>query len=69
MNVVYSIRENETGIFEIYDLLGKSLFRNLLTTGKNSFIVNATELNAGIYTYRAYINDKKISEDKIVIIK
>ena len=69
MSVNYEIPENETGTFEIYDIMGKKLYTYLLYSGKNTFAITEESLSKGIYFYKVFVNDKVIASDKIVIIK
>jgi len=71
MNVSYEIsgKENETGVFEIYNIIGKKLLSYPLYIGKNSFTITEESLEQGIYFYKALLGDKLISSDKIMVIK
>lgn len=69
MQVVYKIAENETGVLEIYDLLGKKILQKELVGGYNLIAISESTLNRGIYYYRAILNGKQIASDKIVVIK
>ena len=69
MNVNYELPENETGTFEIYDLMGKKLYSYPLLGGKNLFSINEETLGQGIYLYKALAGNKLIATDKIVVIK
>jgi len=69
MQVVYNIPENATGTFEVYNLIGNKLFSYPLYGGKNTFSISHTDLDQGIYFYRAIAGNKLIAKDKIVIIK
>ena len=69
MQVTYEIPANTNGTFEVYNLIGSKLFSYPLTGGKNTFSISRTDLNAGIYFYRAIAGNKLIGKDKIVVIK
>lgn len=69
MQVSYEIPENTIGTFEVYDLIGEKLFSYSLFSGKNNFSISRSDLNQGIYFYRAIAGNKQIAADKIVIIK
>lgn len=69
MRIAYEMPENTNGTFEVYNLVGNKLFSYPLFAGTNSFTINRTDLNQGIYIYRAYSGNKQIAADKIVIIK
>ena len=69
MQLNYSIPTNETGVFDIFDLSGKSLISYALRGGKNAMTLSTTDLENGIYFYHLISNGKIIAEDKLVIIK
>ncbi len=69
MQVEYKIAENETGVLEIYDILGNELLSYPLFEGQNTFNISASSLNQGFYFYRAIAGNKQIAADKIVVIK
>ena len=69
MQVTYEVPANTSGTFEVYNLIGSKLFSYPLTGGKNTFSISRTDLNAGIYFYRAIAGNKLIATDKIVVIK
>ncbi|MFH0865803.1 MAG: T9SS type A sorting domain-containing protein [Bacteroidota bacterium] len=69
MQVVYELPENETGKFEMYDVLGKKIYSNNLYTGKNSFVITGENIDKGIYFYQATTSNGVIASDKIIVIK
>jgi len=69
MQVYYQIPENSTGSLDVYNFIGEKLFSYPLYGGRNSFLISHTELNQGIYFYRAIVGNKQIASDKIVVIK
>lgn len=69
MQISYEIPETETGTFEVYNMMGEKLFSYSLYSGKNTFSISHSELNQGIYFYRAIARNRQIASDKIVIIK
>jgi hypothetical protein len=69
MNVVYDIQENETATFELYDITGRKVMSLLLTADKNSIAITSSELDKGMYFYRAMAGNRQIAADKIVVIK
>lgn len=69
MLIVYELPANTNGTFQVYNLIGDRLFSYPLFAGKNSFTINRSELNQGIYFYRVFTGNKQIAADKIVIIK
>ena len=69
MQIIYKIPENTTGMFDVYNLIGKKLFSYPLYAGKNTFSISRSDLNQGIYFYRATAGNKLIAKDKIVVIK
>ena len=69
MQVSYEIPLNTNGTFEVYNMIGDKLFSYPLVGGENTFSISHTDLNPGIYFYRAIAGDKLIGKDKIVVIK
>jgi hypothetical protein len=69
MQVAYEIPENTTGTFEVYNMMGEKLFSYSLFGGKNTFSISHSDLNQGIYFYKAFAGNKLIAADKIVVIK
>jgi hypothetical protein len=69
MNISYEIPTEETGVLNVYDLLGNTLLSYPLYGGRNSFAITNTTLTQGIYYYRAISGNKQIAADKIVVIK
>ena len=76
MTVSYELPINTTGTptspagrFEVYNQMGEKLFSYSLYGGKNTFSISRSELNQGIYFYRAISGDKLLATDKIVVIK
>ena len=69
MQVDYNISENQKGIFEVYDLTGRKVLTHEMGTGKNSFTISESNLDNGIYFYQVISNNKRIAQNKLVIIK
>lgn len=69
MQVTYKLNENETGKFELYDMLGKNVYDKELLSGYNTFLINGTMLENGIYFYRAIAGEETMVTDKIIVIK
>jgi hypothetical protein len=69
MHVVYKNPENTIGSFNVYNIMGKQVLSYPLNTGTNTLIISRTDLDPGIYLYRAIAGSKLIGKDKIVIIK
>lgn len=69
MQIKYIIPENETGVFEIYDMNEEKLVSYPLYNGNNIFAITGETLSKGIYFYKAFAGNKLISSDKIVVIK
>ncbi len=69
MQIAYEIPENTCGRFEVYNMMGEKLFSYSLLGGKNTFSISRSDLNQGIYYYRATAGNKQIATDKIVVIK
>ena len=68
-SIVYKIGETETGTLKIYDFSGREVLNEQLKSGKNALSIDARNFEAGIYFYQAVVGNKRIAEDKIVVIK
>ncbi len=69
MQISYIIPNDETGVFELYDILGEKLLSYSLNGGMKTFAINSSILDKGVYFYQVYSNNKLVAKDKIVIIK
>jgi len=69
MQVSYQIPEKETGTFEVYDMMDKKILSYPISSGKNSITISRSDLEQGIYFYRAIVSNKLFAADKIVVIK
>jgi hypothetical protein len=69
MTINYELSEKETVTFEVYDMMGKKILSYSLIGSVNTFYISHTDLEQGIYVYRAFESNKQIASDKIVIIK
>jgi beta-glucanase (GH16 family) len=69
MQVAYKIPENSTCTFEIYSLIGEKLYSYSLSSGNNTLSISLSEIQQGIYFYRAIVDNKQIATDKIIVIK
>jgi lysophospholipase L1-like esterase len=56
-------------IFELYDMTGKSMFRESCSTSKNSFQLQGRGLSDGVYLYRIYgpENGKVLFTGKVIL--
>lgn len=70
MTFTYTIKDAAKGEFLLYDVTGKLLTKYPLQIGKNNqLFLQKNELNAGVYFYRIFVNNKLETSNKIVIIK
>ena len=69
MTLEYSLKENETGMFNLYNITGTLICSHPLQKNNPKLFINNDELEAGIYLYDVSINNKKIKTNKMVIIK
>jgi hypothetical protein len=69
MEINYSIPDEESGRFEIYDLAGKVIFSSELKGGSNKQPITLTGFGSGVYYYRAYTTNRSLVKDKVVVIK
>ena len=68
-NMTLEYNLNGTGLFTIYDVSGRLIKQQLLTSENTTATINAAELDAGVYLYEIKVNDKKVKIDKLIIIK
>jgi len=69
MTLEYSLKDNESGMFNLYNITGTLISSHPLQKNSQQLFINNDELEAGIYLYDVSINNKKVKTDKIVIIK
>ncbi|MGQ0829474.1 MAG: T9SS type A sorting domain-containing protein [Bacteroidota bacterium] len=69
MHLNYTLRNEQKGVFEIYDLLGKKQVEYQLQQNTSSVTISEAMLNNGIYFYKILVNDKLVATDKLVIVK
>ncbi|NNC85830.1 MAG: T9SS type A sorting domain-containing protein, partial [Bacteroidia bacterium] len=67
LTVTYSIEEEETTIFELYDGIGKKLIRSTLDKNDNTIIIDVSNIKNGIYFYKIVSNNKNVKNGKIII--
>ncbi len=65
----YHLEDNETGSIAIYDIAGKLIKNYTLNASNASASIDADAMEAGIYLYDVLINNTKVKNDKLVIIK
>jgi hypothetical protein len=64
-----SLKEDETGELEVYDLTGALAGKVTLTKGKNELDLTPLNLPGGVYVYRVWANNKIKRTDKLVKLK
>ena len=69
MFVDYKLPSTEQGVFELYDMVGRKVYSHELIGNENTFTISGSTLSSGIYFYQAMVGQKRISMDKVVIIK
>ncbi|MES2131635.1 MAG: T9SS type A sorting domain-containing protein [Bacteroidota bacterium] len=69
MTLNYQLEENANAVFSLYDVTGRLVVEQLLTTGSNTQIINHESLQQGIYYYSVLMDKKIVKTDKLVIIK
>lgn len=69
MQVDYQIQENETGLLQIYDIVGRKISAFNLQGGKHTLSITDNNLGKGIYFYKTTIKNILITTGKIVVIK
>lgn len=67
INIPFSIRSNQNGIIEVYDILGK-LKTSIVAPAKNSNItIPLIDFNNGIYFIQLKVNGKVAGTEKIIV--
>lgn len=67
INVPVSIKSNQNGIIEVYDILGK-LITTVVAPAKNSNVnIPLVDFNNGIYFIQLNVNGKVIGTEKIIV--
>ena len=69
MQFNYSLKNNETAVLKLYDILGKEISEYKLLQGNTTLTINEEKLNSGIYFYKLILNQSLIKSDKLVIVK
>ena len=64
-----SIPTGAKGEVNIYNNFGNKLFTVILNEGENNVDIDLSKVAAGIYFYKAFVNNKMVKADKLVIIK
>lgn len=67
-NLSYSIADNSTAIFELYDITGHLLAQQKLT-GKGIYQLSTANYPSGMYLYRISMNEQLLYQNKLVIAK
>ena len=69
MTLEYVLKEGENGLLSVYDVSGRMVKKQTLSSNDSKAEVNATNLNAGAYYYLINVDDKKVKAEKLIIIK
>ncbi|MGQ0828581.1 MAG: PKD domain-containing protein [Bacteroidota bacterium] len=69
MQLNYTLKNEQKGVFVIYDLLGKKQVEYELQENTISISINETALRNGMYFYKIVVGDKIIKSEKIIILK
>ncbi len=69
MQFNYSLKNNESAVLKLYDILGKEIREYKLLQGNTTLTINEENLNSGIYFYKLILNQSLIKSDKLVIVK
>jgi hypothetical protein len=69
MQAEFMLKDAEKGLLEILSLSGNKLSSYILNTGPNSFVIDESRLQAGIYLYRITINGSVTEIKKLIIVK
>jgi len=63
----YSLKQNDKGYIQIYDVAGKLIESTILDPKISQATIN-TNLSKGIYLYQVVVNEKIVKNDKILIV-
>jgi len=69
VQIDYSINSDNQIILDFYNITGNKQKEYILPCGKNSKILDISDLSNGVYSYRVYNGNDLIKKDKIVVIK
>ncbi|GAB4295776.1 MAG: hypothetical protein Kow0068_20310 [Marinilabiliales bacterium] len=58
---------NENASFNLYNLLGKTIYNKSLKPGYNKITLNVSDLQAGVYVYSYLENDKKVKTGRLIV--
>ena len=65
----YQLQQGQSGIFTIYNMLGKEIAIYSLDPNEQTININETSLDNAIYLYTITVNNSVVKQDKLVIIK
>jgi len=65
----YQLQQGESGVFTMYDMLGKKVAAYPLDSKEEKMNINESSLGNGVYLYGITVNGSIVKEDKVVIIK
>jgi type IX secretion system substrate protein len=69
MILTCDLKPQEEGVLNVYDVIGKFVKGFNVPSGTKTQLINAEDLEAGMYVYEVIVNDKKVKKDKFTIIK
>jgi len=69
LNVIATLPTGSTGEVNIYNEIGKKIITLSLKEGENKLEVNLSNISAGIYYYKIFVDKQIVKSDKLVIIK
>ena len=69
MILEYSIEGNKTSLFSIYDMTGRLVKQQSLSSENKTTVINAVELSGGAYYFVIKVGDEKVKADKLIIVK
>lgn len=63
------LKNNETGVLELFDLLGNKVRSKKLNPGKSKTLIDLSDLANGTYVYKVFIDNEYKASNKIIITK
>jgi hypothetical protein len=67
VNYEINLAAEQVGLLVFYDLMGKEIFANQLTTGDNKLTIDVSKFQNGLYLYKVFINGKPQETGKFII--
>ncbi len=67
VNYEINLAAEQVGLLVFYDLMGKEIFADQLTTGDNKLTIDVSKFQNGLYLYKVFVNGKPQETGKFII--